>query len=172
MSLFLRPLRDSHATVLDPPPRLLLDTPAAVRFISAEPLLGPVDLEHIAHENGCAEHYYAALSGYVIDGSQSQTNKIDWVIIGGESGPSARPFDLRWARSIIARCKAAGVACFVKQLGSAPHSIEDRISHRGDPLPTPNGFCRYLNHNKGGDMTEFPADLRVRQYPNQQREAA
>lgn len=69
---------------------LLLDTPAAVRFISAEPLLGPLDLTR-----------YSAL---------------DLCIVGGESGPGKRPVDLAWLRSIRDQCMAAGVPLFVKQI--------------------------------------------------------
>lgn len=95
----------------------LLATPAAVRLISAEPFLGPIDLPHIIHENGRGEHYYHALDGYVIDGSQSQTNRLDWVIVGGESGPNARPMLRQWARSLRDQCAAAGVPFFFKQCG-------------------------------------------------------
>src|SRR5690606_12502626 len=72
-----------------------------VLFVSAEPLLGPIDLPEylgrlrVTHERG-----------------------IDFAIVGGESGPHARPCNLRWIRSIRDQCKAAGVPCFVKQLGS------------------------------------------------------
>jgi protein gp37 len=47
---------------------------------------------------------------------------LDWVIVGGESGAGARPFDLAWARSIVQQCQAAGVPLFVKQLGARPTS--------------------------------------------------
>ncbi|MAU46139.1 MAG: hypothetical protein CMP09_15240 [Yangia sp.] len=67
--------------------------PAAVRFLSCEPLVGPVNLEHF-------------LSG------------IDWVIVGGESGPGARPMHPDWARTIRDQCKAAGVPFFFKQWGA------------------------------------------------------
>ncbi|MGL4807472.1 MAG: DUF5131 family protein, partial [Giesbergeria sp.] len=72
----------------------LRDIPAAVRFLSLEPLLedlGKLDLRGI-----------------------------DWVIVGGESGNGARPFHVDWARSIVEQCTAPGVACFVKQLGAKP----------------------------------------------------
>jgi protein gp37 len=69
----------------------LRQVPAAVRFISAEPLLGP-------------------LEGLGLAG-------IDWLIAGGESGPDARPMDLGWARDLVARCHSKGVAVFGKQLG-------------------------------------------------------
>ena len=73
--------------------------------------------------------------------------------------------DLIWARSIVEQCKSAGVAVFCKQLGSAPFSIRDRITHRGNTEKKPDGFYRYLNDKKGGDITEFPTDLQVREFP-------
>lgn len=71
---------------------LLLETPAAIRFLSCEPLLGPIDLRPYLY------------SGY-----------LHWVIIGGESGPNYRPMGLEWLAKIVASCHQAGVACFVKQ---------------------------------------------------------
>jgi protein gp37 len=142
----------------------LLRCPAAVRFISAEPLLGPIDLrfpEFIPWEcaggpNEC-EHGYAA--GIPCPKCLPQ---IDWVIVGGESGPGARPCNVEWIRSIIGQCKAAGVPVFVKQLGAywaKLHSPMRRVR---------NGFERVRKvpvDPKGGDPAEWPADLRVREFP-------
>ncbi|MEN3123243.1 phage Gp37/Gp68 family protein [Janibacter sp. LM] len=93
----------------------LLDTPAAVRFLSCEPLLGPVDLgltetcdhrRRTCEDNGC----WSAL---------------DWVIVGGESGHGARPMHPEWARSLRDQCEAAGVAFHFKQWGEyATHHRE------------------------------------------------
>lgn len=81
---------------------------------------------------------------------------IDWVIVGGESGPKARPCDVSWIRSIRDQCKAAGVACFVKQLGADPiFSIHDGIGRWNPEITDP----------KGSDPAEWPADLQVRQFP-------
>ena len=120
---------------------LLLQTPAAVRFISAEPLLGPVKL-HLAR-------FCDAPS--VVD--SVSLRRLDWVIVGGESGRDARPFDLRWARSIVEQCKAADVPVFVKQLGDNPQE---------------NGTTsRYKQSERGGgDIALFPAELQVREFPN------
>ncbi len=80
---------------------LLLDTPAAIRFISAEPLLGPLDL-----------------SDYLVETARSNWDSyLDWVIVGGESGPGARPMHPDWARSLRDQCAAAGVPFFFKQWG-------------------------------------------------------
>jgi len=85
----------------------LLATPAAVRFISAEPLLGPVDLTSIRRRE--AEGFMRPLDG--------RLSRIDWVIAGGESGKGARPMHPDWARGLRDQCAAAGVAFFLKQWG-------------------------------------------------------
>jgi len=82
---------------------LLLQTPAAVRFLSCEPLLGEINLNpYFWHNNGF---------GYRKD----EHDSIDWVIVGGESGPSFRPMNLDWARSIRDQCVAAKVPFWFKQ---------------------------------------------------------
>jgi protein gp37 len=85
----------------------LLATPAAVRFLSCEPLLGPVDVAKwlVPDECGCG--------GY----DPAFKNCIDWVIAGGESGPKARPMHPDWARSLCDQCVAADVPFFFKQWG-------------------------------------------------------
>lgn len=105
----------------------LLQTPAAVRFVSAEPLLGPIDLSAL---NACSENsfYQDALSGEFWDhengplnleitGSEASGAKIDWVIVGGESGRKARPMHPDWARSFRDQCVSADVPFFFKQWG-------------------------------------------------------
>lgn len=89
----------------------LLDTPAAVRFLSCEPLLGPVDLRHVKETTGLT---FNALSRKI--GISFRGVGLDWVIVGGESGPKARDMDPAWARDIRDQCKAAGVAFFMKQM--------------------------------------------------------
>jgi len=121
----------------------LLRAPAAVRFLSVEPLLGPVDLRLGMKPADTAP-----------PGSPPLRGLVDWVIVGGESGHGARTMRLEWARRIVEQCKAAGVACFVKQLGAAPQSGATVDS----TWPTPKD-------RKGGDMDEWPADLRVRDFP-------
>jgi protein gp37 len=87
---------------------LLLQTPAVVRFVSAEPLLGPVDF-------GPWLSRKISSDGRPVENGQVG---IDWVIIGGESGPGARPMHPAWARSIRDECEAAGVPLFFKQWGA------------------------------------------------------
>lgn len=137
---------------------LLLQTPAAVRFISAEPLLGAIDLQRLTRKDERGMAQVNALGGEVrYPGCGSISSKtfrgckvLDWIIVGGESGPDARVFDVAWADLLIQQCRAAGVACFVKQLGANP--ISD-----GYPYP--------LKSKKGGDWTEWPDRLRIREFP-------
>ncbi len=139
---------------------ILLDTPAAVRFVSAEPLLDPIDFTRlpIQHEDGDYHCDQDALRG-VNRWNGRPMPKLDWVIVGGESGPKARPMDLHWARSIVAQCRAAGVPVFVKQLGANP-TTDHRTRPAGD---TP---WVLLKDRKGGDMAEWPEDLRMREFPH------
>jgi len=102
----------------------------ATRFISFEPLLesiGEIDL-----------------------------TGIHWAIIGGESGPKARPFNIEWAREIIRQCKAAKVPVFMKQVGTRPVAFTLQTGYV-EPMK--------LKSRKGGDPAEWPIDLRIREYP-------
>lgn len=99
----------------------LLATPAAVRWISAEPLLGPIDLTKIV----CLQWYRAervnALTGDlsgILGDPAGRTTKLDWVIAGGESGAGARPMHPDWPRALRDQCAAAGVPFFFKQWGA------------------------------------------------------
>lgn len=140
----------------------LLRIPAAVRGLSLEPLLGPVDLiECGAVWAGPDPDDYS----YGLEG------KVDWVIVGGESGPGARPCDVAWVRSVKDQCAAASVPCFVKQMGSNARLLATQDSD-GDTWMDLAGTWygrggRTLAHPKGGDMEEWPQDLRVRQWPNE-----
>jgi protein gp37 len=86
---------------------LLLQTPAAVRFVSLEPMLGPVDIERGR----------GFLSGNAHDNAPYNGQKLDWIILGGESGPGARAMNPAWARSVRDQSKAAGVPFFFKGWG-------------------------------------------------------
>ncbi len=101
---------------------ILLDTPAAVRWVSAEPMLGPIDFTRIAGDIGVGLHSYDALRGLNIhqdDGDQAtRVNRLDWIVVGGESGPGARPMHPNWARSIRDQCAEAGVPFLFKQWGA------------------------------------------------------
>lgn len=181
---------------------LLLQTPAAERFVSYEPALGPVDFGQLPNSGGFAEgqRYLDALKRLAwdcnADGSYVDSCAIreglDWIIVGGESGPGARPFDVAWARSTVEQCKAAGVAVFVKQMGSNVRDRNDRFAtdtppqdprdwpeppgegwHDGNHEHNPDGYredyqgapVRIRLPKKGGDPSRWPEDLRVREFP-------
>jgi hypothetical protein len=97
--------------------QFLSETPAAVRFVSAEPLLGPVDLSPYLHEE---------FTGDLLNGPCQRWPRLDWVIAGGESGPGARPMHPNWARQLRDQCVAAGVPFFFKQWGEwVPDELGD-----------------------------------------------
>jgi protein gp37 len=142
----------------------LLACPAAIRLVSIEPLIAPTNLSRI-RANGAAWS--------LMDTENRRSGQtLDWIIVGGESGPGARPCNVEWVRSIVAQCKAAAVPVFLKQLGArpepgvadygcSPHSIE---SHWPEGV-TIAGDRIFLRDKKGGDIEEFPMDLRIREFP-------
>ena len=136
----------------------LLATPAAMRFVSLEPLLGAVDIHKWALPNfePCICH-----------------PMLDWVICGGESGPGARPCDVQWIRSIVRQGRDAKIPVFIKQTGTNTIVEACRQQHfewgEGKFEHWENdrsGFWRVkLRNSKGSDSSEWPDDLRVRQRP-------
>ena len=130
--------------------------PAGVRFVSCEPLLGPV---------------------------KSAWTGVSWMILGGESGPGARPCRVDWIRSIAAQCRDAGIATFVKQLGAHVIDRNDAGFDGCESTSWPEGTetddwdldpsRQYqgaparilLASRKGGDISEWPEDLRIREFP-------
>lgn len=108
----------------------LLATPAAVRFLSCEPLLGPVDLRKIELRpfGGRTTELSNRLGDYVqpLRGNFTDSPRINWVIAGGESGPGARPMHPDWARSLRDQCATAGAPFHFKQWGEfVPCIMED-----------------------------------------------
>ena len=139
----------------------LLNTPAAVKFLSLEPLLGPIDLsydglfiecptchgtseitdpQHPAHPNQTGDGVDQNWCMDCNSGDPRVVVGIDWVIVGGESGPKRREMKLQWVRDIVAQCQTAGVAVFVKQL--------------------------HIDGKLVKDIEQFPEDLQIREYPN------
>lgn len=85
---------------------------------------------------------------------------------GGESGPRARPCDVRWIESLLDQGQAAGVPVFVKQLGACPVDYQwDQWGLRPHAIDCRCGFHDGFSHPKGGDWAEWPEDLRVREVP-------
>ena len=106
----------------------LLATPAAVRFLSCEPLLSPVDLWRWLVEDARVTHAEEdAPDGAIVDGrlrvgsEWTRIDRLHWVIAGCESGPGARPCDAAWLRSLRDQCAAASVAFFLKQAMYTPN---------------------------------------------------
>ncbi len=110
---------------------LLLKTDAAIRWISAEPLLGPI----------------------LIGGTA-----LDWVVCGGESGPSARRFDIGWALQLLDQCQRNAIPFFMKQLGA-------QATHCDRPWDPVYTTWQHQQDRKGANMQLWPEDLRVREYP-------
>lgn len=132
----------------------LLRVPAKVRFLSMEPLLGPVDLRGYPL---CSQWRDGVLRC-----------GIDWIILGGESGAKSRPVHLEWIRSIVRQARAAGVAPFVKQFGSVStwNPVDVREASPARKRLTIAGDAEVsLNDGHGGDPSEWPSDLRMREFP-------
>jgi protein gp37 len=117
---------------------LLRQTPAAIRWMSVEPLLERVELDLLG---------------------------IDWVVVGGESGPRARQCHRQWIQDIVQQCRRANVAGFVKQLGGAYCDPENAIGGAQTPRVREYGPIRKLADPKGANMDEWPPELRVREFP-------
>jgi len=112
---------------------LLLQTPAAVRFLSCEPLLEPVDLVGVRFDRHTRMNVLSGRGITTRPGVIPQSipnafcERIDWVIVGGESGPGARPMHPDWVRSIRDECEIAGVPFFFKQWGGVNKGRAGRI---------------------------------------------
>jgi len=161
----------------------LLRTPAAVWWLSAEPLLGPLKLTNVAPPSdgyGGLGHGIDALSRH----NRILRGVLGWVVVGFESGPKARARPVRLIRDIVRQCKAAAVPVFVKQLGpkvidrndagfdgcdpTAWDVDEGRVEHNihGYLDEAQGTDCLIkLRDRKGGDWSEWPEDLRVREFP-------
>ena len=109
----------------------LIKIPATVRFLSMEPLLGPVDLRFVVSN----KVDYDALTGLR---SFGHGNKIDWVIAGGESGPEARPSHPDWFRSLRDQCVATKTAFFFKQWGDLLPHCQSTSDTQRNPVPFPS----------------------------------
>jgi protein gp37 len=122
----------------------LLAVPARVRFLSVEPMLGPIDLTRVMRSSPDSDWTYCddVLRGFLANkcgGHTSPDNAVQWVICGGESGPGARPMEIAWARSLAEQCRAAGTPFLMKQMGGV--------------------------RDKRGALEDLPEDLRVREVP-------
>lgn len=132
---------------------LLLDTMAAIRWLSMEPLLGPVDLGTITLRafGALPNPLSSRLGDYVqpLVGNFTDSPRINWIVLGGESGPKARPMDPRWARSIRDQCAAADVPFLMKQWGEWGHP-RPPIRFAGDPAGSHRKVLR--GHFRGREV--------------------
>lgn len=170
---------------------LLLQIPAAVRFLSCEPLIGRVSIRGAAlgyavdRPADCARcgrgHGFSRCPNYgsiaparvgkqhgdAIDCPEFVSkNGIGWVIVGGESGPKARPMNTAWAARLVQDAKDIGAKVYVKQMGAQP--VAGAVGFR------PGGYVDVdepttplaLKSKKGNDPAEWPESLRVREFPS------
>jgi protein gp37 len=131
----------------------LLSHQATVRFVSVEPLLAPVSLERWLQYDPFDDRYKMTL-GF------DEWKGLDWVIIGGESGPGARSCHVEWIRALLAECRESEAKVFVKQLGRQP-----RIDTAKEGLFGKSATL-HLKDTKGGNPAEWPDDLRRREFPH------
>lgn len=150
--------------------------------ICCGPLTGPIDL-----------NLFGTISKDIAPNYALVRSRINWVIVEGESGGGSRPCHIQWIRDIVRQCREADVPCFIKQLGACPvidyYTDEDDLREQcladnGRVLePVRGGYSEWnwkqdkyqprpgtvlemkLRDNKGGDMSEWPEDLRVREFP-------
>lgn len=129
----------------------LLEMPAAVRFVSAEPLLGPINFKSIVDEKADIDairgerawHSKPVLAPFTFRFCE----KLDWIIVGGESGKGAREMEVSWVEEILDDARGSDTRVFVKQMGKV--------------WAKQNGS----SDSKGGDMEDWPEHIRVRQFP-------
>jgi protein gp37 len=130
----------------------LLRVPASVRFLSCEPLLGPLDLTQHFRQFMIQPTGYTDTPGRLKAVVTESAPMIHWCIVGGESGPGARPCDAMWIRDILEQCAEHHVAPFVKQLGAnCVWNTTVKVK---------------LNDSHGADPDEWPLYLVVREFPN------
>ena len=120
---------------------ILLQIPAVVRFLSCEPLLEEIDfIQAGVFQRLISDDYQRELVN----------EDIQWLILGGESGPNSRPCRIEWVESIVQQCQQSKTPVFVKQLGNCAYLGEERFK-----------TC----DRKGGEIAEFPEHLRIREFP-------
>jgi protein gp37 len=122
-----------------------------VLFLSMEPLLEQVSLSrvHVDLGNNFVGNPFAVSSSGEFE--ERVWPGIDWVIVGGESGNFSRPCAVEWIRIIVNECRESNTPCFVKQLGEVAFENDRRLS--------------FANSKKGGDPSEWPTDIAVREFP-------
>lgn len=161
---------------------LLIDTPAAVRFASYEPAIGPIDFGRIVERDsdGTSHWYLDTLRGHVWDDENGLVDEtppaLDWIIVGGESSQlsrPARPFEINWAADLIKDAlSGSSTAIFVKQLGSDPvtslahaYQMAPPLMPEGAAFEDRDGWRHWKINGKADDPSAFPPALRMQEYP-------
>jgi len=141
---------------------VLLNTPAAARWLSAEPLLGPIDLTRLRPPSVT---WMDCLEGreHFGPGVASGGPHLDWVVVGGESGPGARPMHPDWVRSIRDQCRASNVPFFFKQWGAFADTWTDKSVMVEDVKPNNRRLMTRVGKKAAGNLLdgrqhlEYPA---------------
>jgi len=152
----------------------ILATSAGMRFIKIEPRIGPIDLaKWMFNRRGAIQHIMKGSANLSADQAGLMiAQSLDWVIVGGQTGPFADPCNVAIIRSIVHQCQGAGIPVLVSRLGSNP--IADSKGAAGflatqlDPSDDRFGdaYVRIkLRSPNGDDPSEWPEDLRVRECP-------
>lgn len=137
---------------------LLLSVPAAKRFVSVEPMLGPIDLDAVSFKHS-AGFFGSALRWHHLPHCRREELQdgavypaLDWVICGGETGPGARPMHPDWARSLLYQCHDEGIPFFFKKFGKYQLDADESNVH----WPTPSGRERLLDGFEYNEVNEVP----------------
>lgn len=131
-----------------------------LRFVSYEPALGPIDWR---------QDWARALDGTSWGGAPATDRRtllemVDWLIVGAESGPGARPFDVAWARAAIVAARDADVPCFTKQVGPGV-ALHTELGRGGHVRDGDRNTHVLVSGRKGNNPAEWPEDIRVREFP-------
>ena len=137
----------------------LLRLPVAVRWICVEPMLAPVDLSPwlglTTSAAGAGGESRCQHCRWDNAGARPASAAIHWLVVGGESGPRARACHVNWIADTLRECRKAGIAAFVRHLGSAAH-----WDHAGETCLMPK------SSRKIGSVAHWPAPLQMQAYPD------
>ena len=141
---------------------LLLQMPAARRFVSLEPLLGPIDLAQLG-DHTMTINAFTGEASHLLGMRDRTAGALDWVIVGGESGPHARPMHPDWARSLRDQCATAGVPFFFKQWGEwapgecapSPQTRTERVAYNWDFGSLTLRLSEEMHCDNGPDVWRF-----------------
>jgi len=140
-----------------------------VLMVSAEPIIEWIDTQYPEgmYPKGpeyCCSGFECGCQGRPIE--PPALYGIDWIVVGGESGPNARPCDIHWILSIVTSTAGTTTKCFVKQVGSNPTGRAPTLAGSADaPMTIDPDWLLKIKDSKGGNIEEWEPSLRVRQMP-------